>query len=341
LSRNSILLVDDEAGIRQSLSAVLREEGFKVETADSGEACLSLLESHSFELIILDVWLPGIDGLWGSSVFHCAFCDGWEVRDQALGVLASGPMAVHQALLFRQLTADVVLFAHTGPALTDEQAQQLAARDIRVIDGPIAGLVVTDDHLTGIRMDDGTVVTRQALVVGAPVWLLRVRWREGLRERLGAGAARVGHALAGRQQVWVHAVSVGGVMVSTEMGPVLLLTGKADLSHLCRSIEIINAEATPGNKSGESPTSPPGTIFRCKPRSRSAADEGALGEVLLETDAADRLVRVLIRERGNVETEFRFGNWEENLFIPEMTFHFVPPPGVAIVDEATLAGARH
>ena len=120
-----------------------------------------------------------------------------------------------------------------------------------------------------------------------------------------------------------------------------LLTGKADLSHLCRSIEIINAEATPGNKSGESPTSPPGTIFRCKPRSRSAADEGALGEVLLETDAADRLVRVLIRERGNVETEFRFGNWEENLFIPEMTFHFVPPPGVAIVDEATLAGARH
>ena len=63
MSRNSILLVDDEAGIRQSLSAVLREEGFKVETANSGEACLSLLESQSYELILLDVWLPGIDGL--------------------------------------------------------------------------------------------------------------------------------------------------------------------------------------------------------------------------------------------------------------------------------------
>jgi len=63
LPRNSILLVDDEAGIRQSLSAVLREEGFKVETVDSGESCLSLLESHSFELILMDVWLPGIDGL--------------------------------------------------------------------------------------------------------------------------------------------------------------------------------------------------------------------------------------------------------------------------------------
>jgi len=63
LRRNSILLVDDEAGIRQSLGAVLREEGFKVAAVESGEACLSLLENHSFELILLDVWLPGIDGI--------------------------------------------------------------------------------------------------------------------------------------------------------------------------------------------------------------------------------------------------------------------------------------
>jgi two-component system nitrogen regulation response regulator NtrX len=61
--RNSILLVDDENGIRNSLSAVLREEGFKVETAASGEDCLALLENQSFELILLDIWLPGIDGL--------------------------------------------------------------------------------------------------------------------------------------------------------------------------------------------------------------------------------------------------------------------------------------
>ena len=56
-----------------------------------------------------------------------------------------------------------------------------------------------------------------ALVVGAPVWLLRPRWREGLRERLGGGAARVGHALGGRQQVWVHAVSVGEVMAVSRL----------------------------------------------------------------------------------------------------------------------------
>lgn len=55
------------------------------------------------------------------------------------------------------------------------------------------------------------------LVAGAPVWLVRRRWREGLRERLGAGAARVGHALGGRQQVWVHAVSVGEVVAVSRL----------------------------------------------------------------------------------------------------------------------------
>ena len=63
MARNTILIVDDEVGIRKSLGAVLKDEGYKVETVESGEACLSLLENKSFELILLDIWLPGIDGL--------------------------------------------------------------------------------------------------------------------------------------------------------------------------------------------------------------------------------------------------------------------------------------
>ena len=68
---------------------------------------------------------------------------------------------------------------------------------------------------------------------------------------------------------------------------------------------------------------------------------GSLREVLLETDPQARLVRVILREAGNIETEFRFRNWEENIPILEAQFHFQPPPGVTIVDEATLAGVIH
>ena len=48
--------------------------------------------------------VPGLRERWGREVLHCPYCHGWEVRDQAIGVLASGPMSVHQALLFRQLS---------------------------------------------------------------------------------------------------------------------------------------------------------------------------------------------------------------------------------------------
>lgn len=58
-----ILIVDDEAAIRQALSGVLADEGLAPESVNSGEACLELLSSTRFDLVLLDVWLPGIDGL--------------------------------------------------------------------------------------------------------------------------------------------------------------------------------------------------------------------------------------------------------------------------------------
>src|ERR1035438_10748195 len=58
-----VLVVDDEPGIRQSLSGVLEDEGYAVETAASGEACLEALPGGGFELVLLDIWLPGMDGM--------------------------------------------------------------------------------------------------------------------------------------------------------------------------------------------------------------------------------------------------------------------------------------
>jgi len=59
----SILIVDDESGIRQSLSALLRDEGYDVTAVSSGEECIEAVERRAFDLILLDIWLPGIDGL--------------------------------------------------------------------------------------------------------------------------------------------------------------------------------------------------------------------------------------------------------------------------------------
>ena len=59
----SILIVDDEAGVRSALSGVLRDEGYQVDAVDSGEACLDRVARAPYDLIVLDIWLPGMDGL--------------------------------------------------------------------------------------------------------------------------------------------------------------------------------------------------------------------------------------------------------------------------------------
>ncbi len=60
---NSILVVDDESEIRKSLRGILEDEGYKVATAENGEACLSAVHSRSYDVVLLDIWLPGIDGM--------------------------------------------------------------------------------------------------------------------------------------------------------------------------------------------------------------------------------------------------------------------------------------
>jgi len=108
--------------------------------------------------------IPGLAARWGRDLLHCPYCHGWEVRDRAIGIVSTGPFAVEQALLWRQWSADVTLFLHTGPEPDDAQYEQLAARGVAVVDGEITGAVVEDDRLTGMRLAGGPVVPRAALV---------------------------------------------------------------------------------------------------------------------------------------------------------------------------------
>ncbi|MEU0072020.1 NAD(P)/FAD-dependent oxidoreductase [Streptomyces sp. NPDC006332] len=130
--------------------------------------------------------LPDVTDLaarFGRDVLHCPYCHGWEVRDQAFGVLATTPMSVHQALMVSQWSKDVTFFLHrlAEEELSDEDLRRLAAAGVAVVPGEVSGLVVADDRLTGIRLADGAVHQREVLFV-AP----RAVPRTGLLRQLGA-----------------------------------------------------------------------------------------------------------------------------------------------------------
>ena len=126
--------------------------------------------------------LPQVEGLrkrWGAQVLHCPYCHGWEVRGQRIGVLATGPAAVHQALLFSQLSDDVLLLAHTAPPAAEEQ-DRLAQAGVRVQEGEVVSLEGPAHTLERARLADGTSVPLDALVV-AP----RMVARSALLDSLG------------------------------------------------------------------------------------------------------------------------------------------------------------
>ncbi|MFJ9376759.1 NAD(P)/FAD-dependent oxidoreductase [Streptomyces sp. NPDC101455] len=127
--------------------------------------------------------VPGVAERFGRDVIHCPYCHGWEVRDQAFGVLATTPMSVHQALIVSQWSKDVTLFLHTvaESELTDDDLRRLAAAGVSVVPGEVAELVVDDDRLTAVRLTDGATHRREALFV-AP----RAIPQTSLLEKLGA-----------------------------------------------------------------------------------------------------------------------------------------------------------
>jgi len=139
--------------------------GFRVTLTDGSSAhARRLLVATGLVDELPDV--PGAAERWGRDVLHCPYCHGWEVRDQAIGILATGPLAAHQAQLFRQLSADVTLFLHTAPEPSVEESERLAARGINVVRGEVVSLEVAGDRLSGVRLASGQVVPRQAVVVG-------------------------------------------------------------------------------------------------------------------------------------------------------------------------------
>ena len=104
--------------------------------------------------------IPGLRERFGRDVLHCPYCHGYEVRDQPLVVLGD---AGH-ALIVRQWSPEVTFLPHTSAVTADERAR-LTARGIPVVEGKAAGLVVTDDRLTGVQLDGGEVVACAAVFV--------------------------------------------------------------------------------------------------------------------------------------------------------------------------------
>lgn len=153
--------------------------------------------------------IPGFSELWGSGVFHCPYCHGWEVANLPLGIYAAGEAALHLSKLLLVWTQDLMLFTDGSSDLTDADLERIRRNGIMVREDPVAALEGIDS-LMAVVMKNGDVIPRAGLFVNPKQEL-----RSDLYHRLGCVLTAEGCVVAdvsGR-------TSVPRVFVAGDAGP--------------------------------------------------------------------------------------------------------------------------
>ena len=183
---------------------------------------------------------PGFHELWGSSVLHCPYCHGYEVRDQPLAVYGRGKAVVGLALLISRWSPDVVVVTDGPGHLTDYARQRLRRQRIPVREEPIARLVGT---LTGglrcVEFTDGTYLECRALFLHPP------------QEQRSPLAAELGARITGKGAVWVDKnaqTTVPGLYAAGDMVPgqqqALLAAASGGKAAICMNEALTKEDVT-------------------------------------------------------------------------------------------------
>lgn len=184
------------------------DDGF-TSTLDSGETVAS-------RKVVLATGvrdqLPAIDGFeefWGNGVYHCPYCHGYEVRDEALGVVVRNQHTIDYAKLIYNLSEDLVVFTDGQDVLDEASRSTFVERGIEIEAEPITALTGSDGKLQYISLADGRDIARHALFYPPPM-----AQHSDLPEKLGLDVNEAGLVDATRSQRGVGFTSVDGLFIA-------------------------------------------------------------------------------------------------------------------------------
>jgi thioredoxin reductase len=214
-----------------------RRSGFEVHTAQGGRV------RARFVLLATGVVdrLPGLRGLerlYGRSVFHCPYCDGWEVRDRALAVYGRGHSGAGLAAELLAWSRDVVLCTDGPARLATADRVRLARLGIPVRPAPIARLRGRGGRLEAVEFVDGSALTRDAMFLSTGQ-----RQRSALAVRLGCAFTRRGALRTDRMEM----TSVPGVYAagdcSRDVQLVIIAAAEGARAAFAMNTELIREES--------------------------------------------------------------------------------------------------
>lgn len=320
-----ILVVDDEQGIRESLQGVLEDEGYTVQTAGTAEKALEELQRRSYEVVLLDVWLPGMDGL--AALEHILAI---PLPDRPSVVMISGHGSIETAVRATKLGA----FDFLEKPLTIEKVTVTIQNALKQ-----RKLEVEVERLKGASGEERTIL-------GISVPMRALRQQLELMAKTNGRVLIIGESGSGKELV-AHAIHR---MSPRWNGPFVEVNCAAIPEDLIESELFGHRKGSfPGaleDKIGKFERADGGTLFldevgdmslKTQAKVLRALDEGRFQPVGAD-DSIQVDVRVVAATNKNLEDEIERGNFREDLFyrLNVIPFH-VPPLRERVEDVRLLA----
>jgi two-component system, NtrC family, nitrogen regulation response regulator NtrX len=308
-----ILVVDDEPGIRQSLRGVLEDEGYVTGAAESGEACLAALPESDYELVLLDVWLPGMDGMEVLSRIQ-----EMAIADRPVVVMISGHGSIEAAVRATKLGA----FDFLEKPLSIDKVTVVVKNALEHRSMAIENSRLRADSGSRYRIIGESVpvkaLRQQLSLMAATNGRVLIYGESGTGKELVAHALHAMSARAGEPFVEVNCAAIPEEMIESE----LFGHSKGGFS------------AAQEAKIGKFQKADGGTVFLDEVGDMSLRTQAkvlrALEEQRFEPLGADESVQVDVRvvasTNKNLEEEIERGNFREDLFYRLNVIPFFVPP---------------
>jgi two-component system nitrogen regulation response regulator NtrX len=310
---HNILVVDDEKDIRETLRGILEDEGYKVAVAESGEACLDQLKNRTSEVVLLDVWLPGIDGL--------------ETLDQ-----------IRQLQL--EETPEVVMISGHGTIETAVKATKLGAFDF--LEKPLSlerTLIVLKNALEAhkLRRENSEFkrhIQSKSVIVGDSVPMKALRQQIAIMAPTNGRVLIFGESGTGKELVAhaIHARSLRKENLFVEVNCAAIPEDWIDSELFGHRRGAVPGAS--GDKEGKFERANEGTLFLDEVGDMSLKTQSkvlrALDEQIFTRVGDDEPIRVDVRviaaTNKDLEEEISRGNFREDLFYRLNVIPFYVPP---------------
>jgi len=177
--------------------------------------------------------LDGINDFYGNNVFHCTYCDGWEVRDKSLAVYGRGKAAMEFALSLKTWSRDIILCTG-GPGDLNKSNQEILKKlDVKLFNQKIKRLQGAHGLLTEIIFEGGESLPRDALF-----FITSPKQRSPLAEQLGCNFSREGFIITDkRQKTNVKGVFAAGDAIK-DMKFVIVAAGEGTKAGVAMNTEL-------------------------------------------------------------------------------------------------------